>query len=43
MNVRKGNPAEKRKKGTITNELWPLHCDHGEGSTPLRVKKDVAH
>ena len=27
----------------FTNELGPLHGDHGERSTPLRVKKYVAH
>lgn len=27
----------------VTNEFGPLYCDHGKRSTPLRVKKDVAH
>jgi hypothetical protein len=27
----------------ITDEFRPLDCDHGKGSTPLRVKEDVAH
>jgi hypothetical protein len=31
------------QRKAITNELGPLHGDHSEGSTPLRVKKDVAH
>lgn len=42
MCVRKGNQAERRKRA-FTNELGPLHGDHGERSTPLRVKEYVAH
>ena len=44
MYIRKGNQAERRKEA-FTNELGPLHGDgdHGEHTTPLRVKEYVAH
>lgn len=33
----------KNKEKIITNKFGPLDRDHGEGSTPLGVKEDVAH
>ena len=39
-----GKPTAGKKKVRIfTDEFRPLNCDHGKGSTPLRVKEDVAH
>jgi hypothetical protein len=35
--------ADKNREDVFTNELGPLHGDHGKRGAPLRVKEDVAH